>query len=304
MRCARRIDQRGIAGRIGVRMQRLQRIDQHAGNVAACSQDVQRLLRHLGERIGLVRGNRIADARLHVPPPAVIGPGKANEVRPLGVVARKPHRLHHGLGAGHMERNFVLAGNFADALYVLGDDGMIEAEHRPEVPGALLGRSDALLVEVVAEDVHAVGAGEVVEHVAVDIGHGDAGGRFHEGGRAEVFLHQARELERHAIGAGELQVGDLRDGLRRQLPPLGVAIGVELCERKERVPAFGRDFRRRAVGVEVPLVGKLVKRQQARHTPRHLRMSGQRAVLGPRQIKARLDLGEGDGGAGHRSGGQ
>jgi len=44
----------------GVRMQRLQRIDQHAGDVAARLQDMQRPLRHVGQRIGLVRRDRVA----------------------------------------------------------------------------------------------------------------------------------------------------------------------------------------------------------------------------------------------------
>ena len=225
-------------------------------------------------------------------------------MRALGVIARQPHRLHHGFGAGHVERDFVEPGNVADAPDVVGDDGMIEAEHRAERFGALLALGDTLLIEVVAEDVDAVGAGEVVEHVAVDIGDGDAGGLRHERGGAEIFLHQLRELERHAIGAGELQVGDLGDGFRRHLPSLGEALGIEFGERKEGVLALGSDFRRRAVGTEIFFGGKFVERQQACYPAGHLRMSAQRAVLGPRQFEARLELGKGSGGAGHRHGGQ
>ena len=57
---------------------------------------------------------------------------------------------------------------------VVGDHRMVGAEHRAERAhpgGAAL---DALLVEVVAEHVDAVGAGEVVEAVAVEIGDGHA----------------------------------------------------------------------------------------------------------------------------------
>ena len=149
-------------------MQRLQRIDQHAGDVAARPQHMQRPLRHVGKRIGLVRRHRIADAGLHVAPPAMIGAGEANQMRAPGVVAREPHRLHHGFGAGHVERDFVEPGNLAQPLDVVGDDGMIGAEHRAERMRALLGLGDALLVEVVAEDVDAVGAGQVVGDIAVD----------------------------------------------------------------------------------------------------------------------------------------
>ncbi len=251
-----------------------------------------------------MRGDRIAGAGLHVAPPAVIGAGEPNQMRPLGVIARQPHRLHHRFGTGHVERDFVEPGNFADAPDIVGDNGMIEAEHRAERFGTLLAFGDALFIEVVAEDVDAVGAGQVVKEVAVDIGDGDARGRRHEGGGAEIFLHQLRELERHAIGAGELQVGDVGGGVRRHLPSPGVTLGVEFGERKEGVLALAGDFRRCAVGVEIFLGGKFVERQQACYPAGHLRMSGQRAVFGARQFKARLDLGQGGGGAGHRHGGQ
>ena len=162
------VDQRGIAGRIGVGMQRLQRVDQHAGDVAPRPQHMQRPLGHVGQRIGLVRRNRIADAGLHVAPPAVIGAGETNQMRAAGVIAGKPHRLHHRFGAGHVERDLVEPGNLAQPADIVGDDGMIGAEHRAERMRARLGLGDALLVEVVAEDVDAVGAGQVVEHIAVD----------------------------------------------------------------------------------------------------------------------------------------
>ena len=46
-RCAALSTSDGIGRRIGVRMQRLQRIDQHAGDVAARAQHAQRILRHV-----------------------------------------------------------------------------------------------------------------------------------------------------------------------------------------------------------------------------------------------------------------
>jgi hypothetical protein len=74
---------------------------------------------------------------------------------------------------------------------------------------------DALLVEVVAEDVDAVGAGQVVEDIAVEVGHRHALGGLHEAARLQVLAQEAAELERHAVGAGELQVGDARPRLLR-----------------------------------------------------------------------------------------
>ena len=92
--------------------------------------------------------------------------------------------------------------------------------------------------------------------------------------------------------------------LRRHLPPLGVAFLVEAGQREEGVLALRGDLGRRAVGAEEVVDGKFIERDQPRHPPRHLRMSGQRAVLGPRQRQPRLHLGKDGRGAGHRSGGQ
>ena len=301
---ARTVDERGIAGRVGVGVQRLQRIDQHAGDVLARAQHVQRPLRHVGQRIGLVRRHRIADAGLHVAPPAVIGAGEANQMRALGVVARQPHRLHDRFGAGHVERDFVEAGNLAQPLHVLGDDGMVGAEHGAERVRALLGFRDALLVEVVAKNVDAVGAGQVVEHIAVDIGDGDAGGGLHEGAGAEIFPHQPAVLERHPVAFGELQVGDVRRRLGRHLPALGVALLIEAGEPEEGVLALHGDVAGRAVGTEEAVDIEFVMRQQPRDHFGHFGMSGQRAVLGARQRQPRLQFGEDCRGASDRSGGQ
>src|SRR5215470_10592524 len=100
----------------------------------------------------------------------MIGTAETHEVRSPGVIAGKPYRLHHGLGAGHMKGNLVETGNLAQPPDVVGDDGVIRTEYRPEVlhtpPSAL----HALLVKVVAEDVHPIGAGQIAELIAVDIG--------------------------------------------------------------------------------------------------------------------------------------
>ncbi|MEY9293182.1 hypothetical protein ABH979_006256 [Bradyrhizobium ottawaense] len=293
---ARRVDQRGIAGRVGVGMQALQRVDQHAGDVLARAQDVQRLLRHLGEGVGLVRRNRVADAGLHVAPPAVIGAGETNQMRALGVVARQPHRLHHGLGAGHVERDFVEAGDLAEPLHVLEDDGMVGAEHGAECMRPLLGALDALLVEVVAEDVDAVGAREVVGGVAVDVRDGDAARGLHEGRGAQMLADETRELERHAVALGEVQVGDgFRRFLRHRATP-GVALGVKLGEAEEGVLTLRHHVIRRAVAAEIFVALEFVEREQLCHPARHLGVPGERPVLGAGQFDPRLDLRE-DGGS-------
>ena len=102
---------------------------------------------------------------------------------------------------------------------VVGDDRMIGAEHRAEVAHPLAPRVDALLVEVVAEQVDAVRAGQVVEPVAVEIGDRDAGrATARTTPTLKMLAHEAAELERHAVGVGELQVGDAVSDLRRSAP--------------------------------------------------------------------------------------
>ena len=181
---------------------------------------------------------------------------------------------------------------------------MIGAEHRAERMGARLGSGDAFLVEVVAEDIDAVRAGQVVGDIAVEIGDGDARRRLHEGAGAEMFPHQPAVLEWHPVGFGELQVGDSCRGLHRHLPALGVPLAVEAGEAEEAVLALGGYIGRRAVGSEEIVDVEFVERDQARHQARHLGMSGQRTVLGPRQRQPRPQFGKGDGGADDRCTGE
>jgi hypothetical protein len=171
------------------------------------------------------------------------------------------------------------------------------AEHRAKRVGAGFGLGDAFLVEVVAEDVDAVGAGQVVEHVAVDVGDGDAGRGFHEGAGAEIFLHQPAVLERDTVGLGELQVGDAFGCLGRQRPALGKAFAIELAEAEEGVLALGGDGRRRSVGAEEIVDVELVVREQSRYPLRHLGVAGQRSMLGARQRQTGRQFGEYRGGS-------
>src|SRR5262249_17760710 len=81
MRTPSAIDQTRVCGRSHIWMQRLYRIHQHAGNIASCSENTQCRIRHLSQRVGLVRRDWIADSRLHVAPPAVIRATKPHQVR-------------------------------------------------------------------------------------------------------------------------------------------------------------------------------------------------------------------------------
>src|SRR4029077_12054718 len=103
------------------------------------------------------------DARLHIAPPAVIAAAESHQMRPAGVVAGKPYRLHHRFGTGHMERHLVEARNPSQPPHIVRDNRMIGTEHRTKLADALRPAFQALLVEVIAKKVDAVGPREVVE---------------------------------------------------------------------------------------------------------------------------------------------
>ena len=129
------VDQRRVSGRADVRMQRLQRIDQHAGDVAPAAEHPQGRLVHVLQRVGVARRERIADARLHVAPPAVVGAAKAHQVAAARVVSGEPHGLHDRLGSRHVKGDLVQAGDFQQAAHVVGGHRMVGAQHRARARG-------------------------------------------------------------------------------------------------------------------------------------------------------------------------
>ena len=273
-------------------MQRLQGIDQNAGDVAPRAQHVQRIGRHLLQGVGLARGERIADARLHIAPPTVIGAAEPHQMRAPRVITRQAHRLHDGLGAGHVERDLVEAGDLRQALDVVGQHGMEGAEHGAEILHAAGAVLHARLVEIVAEHVDAVRARQIVEGIAVEIGERDAGRRLQERSGAQVLAHDPAELERHPVGGRELQVGEAILDFRSQRTRLGEALLIELRQACEAGAPRGGYLVRRVVGAEELRFVELVERNQRRQPPRHARMPGQRPVLGLRQLQARSELGQ------------
>ena len=83
------------------------------------------------------------------------------------------------------------------------------------------------------------------------------------------------------------------------------ALLVERRKPEEAVLPLGRDLIGRAVGAEEVVDVELVERDQPRHPARHLRVSGERPVLCPRQFDPGLDpggdgRGRGDGACGQR----
>src|SRR5262249_29448582 len=150
------------------------------------------------------------------------------------------------------------------ALHVVGDDQMIGAEHRAKLADALDRACYRLLVEVVAEDIDPVGAGQVVELIAVEIREHDARGGLHEGCGFEVLAHEPAVLERHPIGVGELQIGDAVGRLGGAADRFGKARIIERRQPLEAGAAARRDLLRRIVGAGKPALLLVVERH-----PRH-----------------------------------
>ena len=273
------VNQSRIGRRTMVGVEGLRRIDEHAGDVAAGAQHLEGGFRHVGQRVGFVRRQRIADAGLHVAPPAVIGAAQAHEPRAPRVVAGEPHGLHHRFGARHVERDLVFAGNADKARDIVGDQRRIGAQHRPERADARGAAVHARLVEVVAEKVHAVGTRQVVAGIAVEVGDLDAFGRGEERAHRKACLGQPAELERHAVALGELQVGDVPGGFRGLLQrPL-----VSRAEQAREAVEFGappaRDLGRGIVGAKEMRIVEGVVGHQGGDAARQARVAAQRAML-------------------------
>ena len=273
-------------------MERLQRVDEHAGDVAARRDHAQRRVVHLLQRVDVADRPRIADAGLHAIPPAVVGAGELDEVRSPGVVPRQPHRLHHRFGARHVEGHLVEAGQAAQPLDVVEDHRMVGAEHRTQRPDAGDAVLDAALVGVVAEDVDAVRAGQVEGDVAVEIADPHAVRGLDEAADAQLLADQPPELERHAIPVRELQIRDGfgrgGGGRERARGARGQLVGQA---GKAGPPPLG-DLEGRAIGGEEAVRPVVVERHQPRQALRQASVAVQRSVLGARQLDAIDDGGQ------------
>ena len=271
-------------------MHGLQRVHQHAGDVAARAQYVQRILVHVLERVGLSRARRVADAWLHVAPPAVVRAAEPHQVRAPRVIARQPHRLHDRLRARHVERHLVQPGQLAQTPDVVGGRDVVAAQRGSELARAGAAPLHALLVEVVAEHVDAVRAGQVVEHVVVEVGQRDARRRLVERSHAQMLAYEPAVLERHPVGARELQVGQAGRRVVGELARLREALLVQPGQPHEAGAAPIRDFGGGVVGTKDPRVVIVVERHVPRDPGADPGVAPQRRVLRARQLQPHLQL--------------
>ena len=284
VRLARAVQQAGIAGCRGVGVQSLQRVDQHAGDVAAAAQHPQSALAHFGQGKRIARGHGVADARLHIAPPAVVRATKAHHFVAPAVVARQPHGLHHGLGSRHVEGNLFHAGYALQALQVVRHDRVVSTQHRAEITHHCRALFDAALVKVVAQQVHAVGTGEIKKAVAIQIGDRDAFGGGHERSDLQTLAHQFFELEGYAVGADELQIRQGAHHIGGGVQAFRIA-GLELLHQTGKGrPAACHHIGRRAIDAIGLLFVVGVARQQCRYPTRCARVARQPRVLGQGQL--------------------
>ena len=67
-----------------------------------------------------------------------------------------------------MERDLVHARQAHEARRILGDQRMLGAQYRAERTHTLDASIEALLVEIVAEQIDAIRAGKIVERISVE----------------------------------------------------------------------------------------------------------------------------------------
>jgi hypothetical protein len=95
-----------------------------------------------------------------------------------------------------------------------------------------------------------------------------------------VLAHEPAVLEGHAVGIGELQVGDGPLDLGGRLARGGEALLEEPGQPHEAGAALAGDRVGGIVGAEeLPLVALVVGDQRG-DAPRHARMTGERGMLG------------------------
>ena len=166
---------------------------------------------------------------------------------------------------------------------------MIRAQQGAEIANAVCPAVDCALVKIVAENVDAVRASEIVEAVAVEIGDGHALGRLHKGADREAGAHLVPVLEWHAVSAGELQIGDVVGGFGSLAVRFGESRPVKVGKPLETRTTALRDIAWRTVGTKELFVAVLVEREERCDASCHPGVPGKRAVFGLRQFETALD---------------
>ena len=291
MHFAGAIHQRRVSWCGAIGMHGLQGIDQHAGDVVAVAQHLQGVGVHFveGER---VRGRRhgVAWAGLHVIPPAVVGASKAHDFVAPGVVARQAHRLHHRLGARHMERHLVLPGDAAQPLHVVEHTRVVATQNRPQGLGHGRALGHAVFVVIQAQQIHAVRAGDVDKPVAVHVRQVHALAALPVAAGFDVALKHLPKLKGNADLPDQLHVRD------QALGGLGVcqrqrAAALQLRAQRDKCLApLSRNRGRGTVGAKPGGFVIAIGGHHLGNPLGHAQMAAQRRVLSKGQLQPLLGL--------------
>src|SRR5258708_22779978 len=178
----------------------------------------------------------------------MIRAAKAHQVRSARMIAREAHCLHHGFGAGHMERYFVKPRDFPQTLHIVGNYGMVRPEHRPKIADTVESFRDVPLVEVISKQIDSIRSCEIVKSIAVQVGNRYAGRGLQECSRSQVCLDQTAILERYTIEVGELEIRYPVDDLGRMPNGFCKARLIKGREPHEACAPATRDTIRRHTG--------------------------------------------------------
>ena len=203
-----------------------------------------------------------------------------------GVVARQPHSLHDCLSARHVERQLVHTRDALQPLHVVQHHRVIGTQHRAKCPCCVACLVNAVFVDIVTQQVNAVGAGQVIEDIAIQISDRNTGRGLQEGAHLEPLLSQVAELKRNAIRADKLQVRQTlhHRGAGRQCDGKSLRNGVHHI-LKSRLP-LGHHAGRCPVQREHLLAVIAVVGQQRSQAPRDARVPRQAPMFGLRQGQA------------------
>jgi hypothetical protein len=184
-----------------------------------------------------------------------------------------------------VERDFVEPRYRAQPFDVGYDARMQRPQDRSQVLDQGAAFSNTFFVEVVAEDVHAVRPRQVVKDVAVWISHGHPARGHHETSELQVLAQDPAELERHAVEARELQVGEALARLLRDGAAAPEALRVQDRQALQGRPSLRNHRVRGAVRVEELVLRVRVRGNQSRDAFGEPHVSGKRGVLGARKLE-------------------
>ena len=247
---------------------------------------MQAALIHVLEGMGFTRRQRVTGAGLHVFPPTVVRATKTHQMAALSVVSSQPYRLHDGFGARHVKRHLIESRDRLQARDITQNTRVVCAKHRPKICGGLLSGLNTGFVKVVAKQVDAVGAGEVIELVAVQVSHRHAPGLLQEACGFEVLAQVVAILVRHAVPTGKLHVRDDGAGTCGHCDALGKTRFIQHHQSAKAVSTSLHYSLVSLVGVEKCVFIICIARQQAGNAFGDTRVPCQRTMLGAGQSQA------------------